>query len=76
MIKKVFLNARISRKIQPLVQMNNANRYQENKGLKLPLQKKIIGQKACVTYAQMTRYTWKVLRQENIQEKEIKRSKI
>ena len=51
MIKKAFLYAKILRKNYLTAQMINANRYKENKGLKLPLQKKIIGLKEFATYA-------------------------
>ena len=48
----------------------------EIKGLKLPLQKKMIGLKAFATYALTIRYIQKVFFQANFQKKEIKSIKI
>ena len=76
MIKKVFLYARNLIKIYILIQLINVNHKTEIKGLKLPLQKKIIGQKVCATYAQTIRCMLIVLFQVNILKKEIKRSRI
>ena len=75
MIKIASFNARILRKIYPMIQMANAYRYKEIKGKELQMQKKIIGLKACATYALTMRYICKVFIQVNIQKKEIKRSK-
>ena len=71
MIKIAFSNARILRKIYVMIQLANAYRYKVNKGLEHQMQKKIIGLKACATYASRIRYIWKVFFQENLQKKEI-----
>ena len=76
MIKIAFSNARILRKIYVMIQMANAYRYKENKGLELQMQKKIIGLKACATYALTIRFLLKVLFHVNITKKEIERNKI
>jgi hypothetical protein len=56
MIKIASSNARILRKIYLMIQMANAYRYKENKGKELQMQKKIIGLKACATYALTIRH--------------------
>jgi hypothetical protein len=66
MIKIASFNARILRKIYPMIQMANAYRYKEIKGKELQMQKKIIGLKACATYALKIRYILIVFIQVNI----------
>jgi len=75
MIKIASLNARILRKIYPMIHLANSYRYKEIKGKELQMQNKIIGLKACATYALTIRFMLKVLFHVNITKKEIKRSK-
>ena len=56
MIKIASSNARILRKIYVMILMANAYQYKVNKGLELQMQKKIIGLKACATYALTIRH--------------------